>query len=44
MEGDGCLVPEVAVSYLAFWMEIQRAFSAQLGSPADACSSNSLPN
>lgn len=31
MEGDGCLVPAVAVSYLAFWMEIQRAFSAHLG-------------
>lgn len=31
VEGDGCPIPEVAVSYLAFWMQIQRAFSAPLG-------------
>lgn len=30
MEGDDCPIPEVAVSYLAFWMQIQRAFNAPL--------------
>lgn len=29
--GDGCPIPEVAVSYLALWMQLQRAFSAPLG-------------
>lgn len=31
MEGDGCLVPEMAVSCLAFWMRMERVFSAHLG-------------
>lgn len=31
VEGDGCPIPEVAVSYLALWMQIQRAFIAPPG-------------
>lgn len=31
MEGDGCLVAEMAVSCLVFWMQIESMFSAHLG-------------
>lgn len=44
MEGAGCPVAEVAVPYLAFWMQIQRAFSVPPGTPVGTCGVNTLPN
>lgn len=31
VEGDGYPIPEVAVSYLALWMQIQRATGTPVG-------------